>query len=159
MRVVAVGVLALCVTASAAATPDAMRGEQIYSRCLACHALGFDRVGPRHCGLFGRMAGSVPGFDYSLAMKNSKIRWNEKTLDRFLAKPLAMVPEKHDDLRRCGRSEGPVGFDCLSETGQPVGRVRQVATGSLNPFINFVPIDLPSLRGLAVELSASDPCA
>lgn len=93
MRVVAVGVLALCVTASAAATPDAMRGEQIYSRCLACHALGFDRVGPRHCGLFGRMAGSVPGFDYSLAMKNSKIRWNEKTLDRFLAKPLAMVPE------------------------------------------------------------------
>jgi cytochrome c len=74
------------------AAPDAVRGEQIYARCLACHALATDRVGPRHCGLFGRLAGSVPGFSYSQAMKNSKIVWNDKTLDRFLAKPLAMVP-------------------------------------------------------------------
>jgi hypothetical protein len=39
-----------------------------------------------------RPAGSVPGFEYSAAMKRSKIIWDEKTLDRFLAKPLAMVP-------------------------------------------------------------------
>jgi cytochrome c len=69
-----------------------VRGEQVYARCLACHALAVDRVGPRHCGLFGRLAGSVPGFAYSEAMKKSKIVWNDKTLDRFLAKPLAMVP-------------------------------------------------------------------
>lgn len=74
------------------ATPDAVRGEQVYARCLACHALATDRVGPRHCGLFGRLAGSVPGFGYSQAMKSSNIVWNDKTLDRFLAKPLAMVP-------------------------------------------------------------------
>ena len=86
------GLLALCAAAPAGAAPDTLRGEQIYTRCLACHALAYDRVGPRHCGLFGRRAGSVPGFDYSPAMKNSKITWNEKTLDRFLAKPLAMVP-------------------------------------------------------------------
>ncbi|MDQ0585959.1 cytochrome c [Variovorax paradoxus] len=72
--------------------PDAVRGEQVYARCLACHALAVDRVGPRHCGLFGRRAGSVPGFAYSEAMKKSKIVWNDKTLDRFLANPLAMVP-------------------------------------------------------------------
>lgn len=29
---------------------------------------------------------------YSEAMKKSKIVWNDKTLDRFLAKPMAMVP-------------------------------------------------------------------
>ena len=86
------GVLALCAAAPAGAAPDARRGEQIYTRCLACHALAYDRVGPRHCGLFGRLAGSVPGFEYSPAMKNSKITWDEKTLARFLAKPLAMVP-------------------------------------------------------------------
>ncbi|MBN8756931.1 MULTISPECIES: c-type cytochrome [Variovorax] len=74
------------------ALPDAVRGEQVYARCLACHALAVDRVGPRHCGLFGRLAGSVPGFGYSEAMKRSKIVWNDKTLDRFLVKPLAMVP-------------------------------------------------------------------
>ena len=49
-------------------------------------------VGPRHCGLFGRLAGSVPSFNYPPAMKKSGIVWNEQTLDRFLAKPLAMVP-------------------------------------------------------------------
>ena len=86
------GVLALCAAAPAGAAPDARRGEQIYTRCLACHALAYDRVGPRHCGLFGRLAGSVPGFEYSPAMKNSKITWDEKSLDRFLAKPLAMFP-------------------------------------------------------------------
>ena len=92
MRALLAGALALCAALSAEAAPDATRGEQIYARCLACHALTFDRVGPRHCGLLGRRAGSVPGFDYSPAMKNSKITWNEKTLDRFLMNPLDMVP-------------------------------------------------------------------
>ena len=90
----------LCLIATARATaraparaaPDALRGEQVYTRCLACHALAYDRVGPRHCGLFGRRAGSVPGFGYSAAMKKSGIVWNAKTLDRFLTRPLKMVP-------------------------------------------------------------------
>jgi Cytochrome c2 len=75
-----------------AAPGDAKRGEEIYSRCLACHALAYDRTGPRHCGLFGRRAGSVPGFAYSDAMKRSGIVWNAKTLDRFIADPIKTVP-------------------------------------------------------------------
>lgn len=71
---------------------DPSAGETIYTRCLACHALAYDRTGPRHCGLFGRRAGSVQGFAYSEAMQRSRIVWNEKTLDRFLANPLAAVP-------------------------------------------------------------------
>lgn len=67
-------------------------GEMVYSRCLACHALTYDRTGPRHCGLFGRRAGSVPGFIYSNAMKRSGIVWSAKTLDRFLTAPLKAVP-------------------------------------------------------------------
>lgn len=77
---------------AAHAAPDAARGEQLYARCAACHALTTDRVGPRHCGLLGRRAGSVAGFDYSAAMKKSGIVWDEKTLNRFLTKPLAVVP-------------------------------------------------------------------
>jgi cytochrome c len=89
--------LALAALASAAALAygaqgDAQRGEEIYSRCLACHALAYDRTGPRHCGLFGRRAGSVPGFAYSDAMKRSNIVWNAKSLDRFIADPLKAVP-------------------------------------------------------------------
>lgn len=74
------------------AAGDAMAGEQVYSRCLACHVLAYDRTGPRHCGLFGRRAGSVPGFGYSDALKHSKIVWTEKTLDMFLANPVKAVP-------------------------------------------------------------------
>ena len=85
---------ALGATASAATTllGDARRGAEIYPRCEACHALRYDRTGPRHCGLLGRKAGSVPGFDYSPAMKRSKLTWDEKTLDRFLADPPGVVP-------------------------------------------------------------------
>jgi cytochrome c len=71
---------------------DPKAGEAVYSRCLACHALQYNRVGPKHCGLIGRRAGSVPGYDYSPAMKKSGIVWNAKTLDRFLANPMKAVP-------------------------------------------------------------------
>ena len=49
-------------------------------------------MGLRHCGLFGRRAGSVPQFNYSTAMKKSGIVSNVRTLDRLLATPLKMVP-------------------------------------------------------------------
>jgi len=77
---------------AALAAGDPAAGEAVYSRCMACHALEYNRTGPKHCGLFGRRAGSVPGFEYSGAMKRSKLVWNEKTLDRFLANPVKAVP-------------------------------------------------------------------
>lgn len=92
LRLWLAGTLALSATATAQAAPDVLHGEQVYARCLACHALAYDRVGPRHCGLLGRRAGSVPGFAYSQAMKDSHITWDEAMLDRFLAQPLKAVP-------------------------------------------------------------------
>ena len=77
---------------AALAAGDPKAGEAIYGRCQACHALDYDRVGPRHCGLLGRRAGAVKGFEYSPAMKRSRLMWNEQTLDRFLADPLKTVP-------------------------------------------------------------------
>lgn len=74
------------------AAGDAAKGEAVYSRCAACHALAYDRTGPRHCGLFGRKSGSLPGFGYSAAMKRAGIVWDARTLDRFLADPIAAVP-------------------------------------------------------------------
>ena len=71
---------------------DVRKGEAVYSRCVACHTLQHDMVGPRHCGLFGRTAGAVAGFDYSPAMRASRIVWNEKTLDRFLSDPMKAIP-------------------------------------------------------------------
>ena len=76
----------------AAAAGDAKSGEALYERCAACHSLERDRAGPRHCGLFGRRAGSVRDFPYTAGMKRSKIVWNADSLDRFLADPEAVVP-------------------------------------------------------------------
>jgi cytochrome c len=74
---------------------DPVRGEKIYGRCFACHAIDRDRTGPRHAGLFGRTAGSVPGFAYSPAMKKAGANglvWNDETLDKFLQNPTKFVP-------------------------------------------------------------------
>ncbi|MFI4931987.1 MAG: c-type cytochrome [Burkholderiales bacterium] len=84
--------LPLLAAAAQAAPASAARGEAIYARCAACHALAQNRVGPKHCGLIGRTSGSVPNFEYSAAMKQAHVVWNAQTLDRFLANPLKAVP-------------------------------------------------------------------
>lgn len=100
----------------AAVQGDPNKGEAIYTRCLACHALAYDRTGPRHCGLFGRRAGSVKGFPYSVAMKRSKIVWTEKTLDRFLANPLKAVP---------GTAMGYAGVEDAAERADLIAYLKQ----------------------------------
>lgn len=81
-------------TAAMQSTDAALtRGERIYARCAGCHAIEANRTGPQHCGLFGRRAGTAPGFDtYSKAMRDSKIVWNERSLDTFLAAPTQSMP-------------------------------------------------------------------
>ena len=82
----------LSCTPALAADGNAERGEEIYTRCMACHTLAHDRVGPRHCGLFGRKAGSVANYQYSTAMKKYGVTWNEETLDHFIENPMKTVP-------------------------------------------------------------------
>jgi cytochrome c len=82
--------LAACANAQA---PDSTRGKALYeSRCAGCHSLDHDRIGPRHAGLFGRKAGSVAEFDYSPALRGSRIVWDAKTLDAWLADPERLIP-------------------------------------------------------------------
>jgi cytochrome c len=88
----AIAVSILAASAAHAATGDPAHGAQIYQRCQLCHSIEHDLVGPRHLGLFGRSAGSIAGYPYSAAMKNSGITWSEDTLNRFLSGPQAFVP-------------------------------------------------------------------
>lgn len=65
-----------------------------YAVCASCHSVRPDRhgMGPSLAGLMGREAGSVPGFSYSAALKNSGIVWDAKSLDTWLQAPMKMVP-------------------------------------------------------------------
>jgi cytochrome c len=104
----------------APAATDNRAGAAIYERCLACHAMAVDRTGPRHCGLFGRRAGSMPGFEYSAAMKRSKIVWNAKTLDFFLSDPMRTVP---------GTSMGYAGVKDKKERRELIAYLKQASNG------------------------------
>ena len=78
---------------------DAIRGESVFEkRCTGCHAMEGNREGPRLSGVFGRKAGSVAGFDYSAALKNSGITWDETTLEKWLKDPDIFVPGNNMDF-------------------------------------------------------------
>ena len=84
--------LVACLVRPAFAAGDADRGETLYQGCQDCHSLDKNDVGPRHRGVFGRKAGSIPDYAYSAGLKSANFVWDEKTLDRWLADPQAFIP-------------------------------------------------------------------
>ena len=51
-----------------------------------------NKIGPELNGLDGRKAGTVPGFNYSDANKNSGIGWDEATFKEYIKDPGAKIP-------------------------------------------------------------------
>ncbi|MFG6415035.1 c-type cytochrome [Roseateles sp. DC23W] len=96
----AILLFALLGTGAAVAQPAAdaasiTKGKRLYMRCAACHDTGDTgpaRIGPHLKGLVGRPMGSVPGYNYSAAMKAKSLVWNEAQLNAWLVKPTAVVP-------------------------------------------------------------------
>ena len=66
---------------------DTIQGEKAFKKCKACHSLTKNKMGPALGDIFDKKVGSVEGFKYSKAMRNSDIIWDEYTLDKFLTKP------------------------------------------------------------------------
>jgi cytochrome c len=79
---------------AAHADGDAANGEKIFAKCKACHTVeaGKNKVGPSLAGVVGRKAGTAEGFNYSDAMKNSGLTWDEATLNTYLTGPKKLVP-------------------------------------------------------------------
>lgn len=92
--------LTLTLAAAAFALPahaqmggDAEKGKSVFRQCTVCHSAKPEenRVGPSLAGVFDRKAGEAPGFNYSKAMKDSGIVWNEKNLSEYLEHPQQTV--------------------------------------------------------------------
>src|SRR3977135_2392301 len=96
MKRVSIAIVALASSAGAAVAGDIAAGEKTFKKCMPCPSIGEaakNGIGPIQNGLKGRKSGSVPGYSYSDANKNSGIVWAEGTLKEYIKKPKAKMPE------------------------------------------------------------------
>lgn len=96
MRVFTTAIVSLLIAGSGGAhAQDAAAGEKVFAQCRACHQVGEKAknvVGPVMNGLFGRTAGTVEGYSYSAANKNSGITWTEEVFAEYIKNPRAKIP-------------------------------------------------------------------
>ena len=84
----------LVISSTAVAAGDPVAGQRVFAtHCATCHATeaGQNKIGPSLAGIVGSKSGTVPGFNFSPAMKNADITWDDAELDKFLANPTGDV--------------------------------------------------------------------
>jgi cytochrome c len=96
-----VGCSVVALQVNAEGVPPAMKAAKAnpapaaYAICSACHSVspsGDSSIGPNLHSVVGRTAGTLPGFNYSAAMKKSGIVWTPEELNSFLINASAKVP-------------------------------------------------------------------
>ena len=98
MKILTLSTLAIIISsaaAPAALAQDAAAGKSSFNKCLACHAVGEgakNKVGPVLNGLDGRKSGTVEGYSYTDANKNSGITWNKEQFLEYIRDPKAKIP-------------------------------------------------------------------
>ena len=95
MRRIVMSVATAVCLVNAASAQDPAEGEKVFATCKACHQIGEgakNAIGPELNGVVGRKAGSVAGYNYSDANKNSGITWDESNLAEYLKDPKVKVP-------------------------------------------------------------------
>src|SRR4051812_26384298 len=94
-RKIAIGTVVLAGFSGGASAQDVAAGEAAFRKCQPCHDVGEaarNKLGPILNGLDGRKAGTVNGYDYSEANKNSGIVWSEATFKEYIVDPAAKMP-------------------------------------------------------------------
>jgi cytochrome c len=81
------------------ASANSADGRRLFEkRCTGCHALDTDKEGPRLRGVYGRKAGSVPGFAYSDALRSANFTWDADSLNRWLTSTESVVHDNNMDF-------------------------------------------------------------
>jgi cytochrome c len=78
-----------------AVAQDVEAGERSFRKCTPCHSVGTDaqnKLGPVLNGLDGRKSGSIEGYSYTEANKNSGITWSDATFSEYIIDPRAKIP-------------------------------------------------------------------
>jgi cytochrome c len=95
MKALAVAGAVIVASASGAWAQDLAAGENSFKKCLPCHSVGADaknKVGPVLNGLEGRKSGTIEGYNYTDANKNSGITWGEDVFREYIKDPRAKIP-------------------------------------------------------------------
>src|SRR5246500_3057648 len=98
MKKLTLSVLAAFISLAAASNAlaqDTAAGESSFKKCLPCHSIGEgakNKVGPLLNGLDGRKSGTVEGFSYTDANKNSGITWSKEQFLDYIKDPKAKIP-------------------------------------------------------------------
>ena len=92
------GAILATLSLPAFADGDAAKGEKVFNKCKACHAVGENaknKVGPILNGIVDTQAGQNPDLKYSDALLSKSaegLMWDEETLETFLRNPKALIP-------------------------------------------------------------------
>ena len=93
MKRVSIAIVALASSAGAAVAGDIAAGEKAFKKCMPCHTIGENAKNrsaqskrPERT-----QVGSVAGYNYSDANKNSGIVWDEGTFKEYIKNPMAKI--------------------------------------------------------------------
>ena len=95
MKTAVIAIVAAALSGLAADAQDLAAGENSFKKCLPCHAVGEgakNKVGPLLNGLEARKSGTIEGYSYSEANKNSGITWNKDSFLDYIKDPRAKIP-------------------------------------------------------------------
>ena len=95
MKPLALAAAVLLVSSASAFAQDVAAGERSFAKCRACHQVGEtakNLIGPMLNGLFGRKSGTIEGYVYSDANKNSGITWDDAVFAEYIKDPKAKIP-------------------------------------------------------------------
>jgi cytochrome c len=95
VRTLVIATALIAASTALVSAQDVEKGAVVFKKCAICHKIGpgaTNLVGPELNGLDGRHSGSVDGFSYSDANKNSGIVWNETTFKEYIQDPRAKIP-------------------------------------------------------------------
>src|SRR5215210_7376931 len=91
----ALGFAVVIASAGGAFAQDLAAGETSFKKCLPCHSVGPEaknKVGPVLNGLDGRKSGTVEGYNYSEANKNSGLTWSDDVFRKYIKNPREAIP-------------------------------------------------------------------
>ena len=94
MKSLAIAGIVIVAAAGGALAQDLAAGENSFKKCLPCHSVGEDaknKVGPVLNGLDGRKSGTIEGYNYTEANKNSGITWDDAQFREYIQDPRAKI--------------------------------------------------------------------